>query len=109
MDDRITATRVSYFLDISVVTLGNWYKWYNDPKYDKPEDMPELPPYEQKSPRGTRYWKRSDLPKLLIFKYWLPRGGAGIMGDFNARFWGDRGKRALKNKGIDGKVYKKEN
>ncbi len=100
MKNKLTATKVTQYLDISVPTLNNWYKWYNNPQYEKPKDIPELPAYTQQGKRGTRYWDEDDLPKLMKFKEWLPRGRAGIMGEYNARFWGDRGVRALKNKGL---------
>jgi hypothetical protein len=95
---KLTATRVAQHLDISVPTLTNWYRWYNNPDYDKPSNVPELPKYEQNGKRATRYWKEEDLPKLIKFRDWVPKGRAGIMGEHNAQFWGDRGKRALKNK-----------
>ncbi len=97
---KLTATRVAQHLDISVPTLTNWYRWYNNPDYDKPSNVPELPKYEQNGKRATRYWKEEDLPKLIKFRDWVPKGRAGIMGEHNAQFWGDRGKRALKNKGL---------
>ena len=100
---KLTATKVTQYLDISVATLNNWYGWYNNPEYIKPKDTPELPAYTQQGKRGTRYWDKADLPKLMKFKKWIPRGRAGIMGDYNARFWGDRGVRALKNKGLQKK------
>lgn len=98
MANKLTATKVAQHLDISVPTLTNWYKWYNNPEYDKPENTPELPSYTQLGKRGTRYWDKKDLPKLVQFKKWIPKGRAGIMGEHNAQFWGDRGKRALRNK-----------
>ena len=34
----LTASKVAGMLDISVRTLTNWYKWYNDPEQEKPKD-----------------------------------------------------------------------
>ena len=98
MENLLTATKVAQYLDISVPTLNNWYKWYGNSEYEKPAGTPNLPAYTQQGKRGTRYWDKADLPKLVKFKKWVPRGRAGIMGDYNAQFWGERGKRALKNK-----------
>ncbi len=103
MENKLTATKVAQHLDISVPTFNNWYNWYNNPKYEKPKGTPELPAYTQQGKRVTRYWDKADLPKSMKFKKWIPRGRAGIMGDYNARFWGDRGVRALKNKGLQKK------
>lgn len=97
---KLTATKVTQHLDISVATLNNWYKWYNNQDYIKPKDTPELPMFEQNGKRAIRYWKEEDLPKLIKFRDWLPKGRGGVMGDYSARFWGDRGERALKNKGL---------
>ena len=60
--------------------------------------MPELPDFKREGTRGPRYWNQEDLPKLQAFRDWLPKGRGGVMGDWNARFWGARGKRAIKNK-----------
>lgn len=98
MENLLTATKVAQHLDISVPTLNNWYKWYNNQEFEKPENTPELPEYTQEGKRGTRYWDKVDLPKLVQFKKWIPRGRAGVMGESNAQFWGERGKRALRNK-----------
>ena len=98
MNNKLTATKVAQHLDISVPTLNNWYKWYNNPQYEKPKDVPVLPKYEQNGVRATRYWDSKDLPLLEEFQRWVPRGRAGIMGDYNAQFWGERGKRAFRNK-----------
>ncbi len=98
MDNLLTAIKISQYLDVSVPTINNWYRWYRDPQYEKPEGTPPLPKYKQKGKRGTRYWYKKDLPKLLAFKDWIPKGRGGVMGDYNAKFWGDRGERALRNK-----------
>lgn len=95
---KMAASRVAQTLDISVQTLNNWYRWYLDTPLEKPKDMPPLPSFEQSHDRGIRYWDSNDIKKLEKFKEWLPKGRAGVMGDYTARFWGERGKRALKNK-----------
>ena len=93
---KYTAVKISQFLDVSVATINNWYRWYNNPKFEKPADTPYLP---APSLEGRyRYWTDDDLYYLRKFKEWLPRGRGGVMGDSNAYFWGERGKRALRNK-----------
>ena len=39
-----------------------------------------------------------DLLQLEVFKVWLPKGRGGVMGEVSARYWGERGERARKNK-----------
>lgn len=86
MKDMLTATKVIQHLDISSRTLDSWYKFYASTE-EKPEGMPELPPYIQTRPRGPRYWKESDIPALLAFKEWVPKGRGGVMGRINERCW----------------------
>ncbi len=95
---KLTANKIAQALDISVITLNNWYNWYLDTSLEKPTNTPPLPPFEQAHERGIRYWDSNDIPALLKFKEWVPKGRAGVMGNYSAKFWGERGKRALKNK-----------
>ena len=95
---QLSSNKVAQHLDISVTTLNNWYHWYENKQFEKPADMPELPAFSRAGARGPRYWNSADLPKLEAFRDWLPKGRGGVMGDWNARFWGARGQRAIKNK-----------
>lgn len=88
---KLTANKVAQHLDIAVKTLDSWYKFYNDPEIEKPEDMPELPAYQQETERGTRYWKEEDLPKLEKFQAWIPKGRGGVMGAVNSKYWSKKG------------------
>ena len=96
--EKLTAMKVCQQLDIAPQTLNNWYKWYSSSEFKKPEGMPELPPYEQAGPRAPRFWSEEAVEQLRVFKEWIPKGRGGVMGSYTARFWGSRGKRALKNK-----------
>ena len=92
-EQKLTAPKVSQHLGVNPITLSHWYKWYRDDNYEKPADMPPLPDYEQNGKTGTRYWRVADLEMIEAFKAWIPQGRLGIMGDFNAQFWGARGRR----------------
>ena len=100
MQKKLSANKVAQTLDISVVTLNNWYRWYHSDEFIKPLDTPQLPEYEQHTSRGKRYWSDDDIIQLQIFQDWIPKGKRGVMGDLNAKFWGKRGKeiQARKNK-----------
>lgn len=98
MSKKLSASKVAQHLDISVTTLTNWYKWQNSLTEPVSENAPRLPQYEQHSVRGPRFWTEEQLKELEVFKEWIPRGRNGVMGNINARYWGARGKRALKNK-----------
>ena len=86
MKEMLSATKVIQQLDISSRTLDSWYKYYNS-KEKKPEDMPKLPKYVQTRPRGPRFWNPEDIPALLAFKEWVPKGRAGVMGRVNEKCW----------------------
>ena len=98
MMEKLTATKVSQTVDISVQTLTNWYKWQETCRTPADDYLPQLPEYEQAGERAPRYWDENAIPILLEFNKKLPKGRAGIMGQYNAKFWGKRGQRALDNK-----------
>ncbi len=106
MGKKLNSTQVSGILNVGVQMINNWYKWYNDDEFEKPKGLPELPMYSQDKPHTRRYWNEEDIIKLIEFKKYLPRGRAGVMGDYNARNWQDRGKQALINKGKTDLAYK---
>ena len=85
--EMLKATKVSQQLDICTKTLDMWYKFYFDKSIPKPDDMPELPMYHQDHPRGPRYWKVTDIPKLQAFKEWIPRGRNGVMSEISTKYW----------------------
>lgn len=85
---KLTANKVAQHLDISVVTLSNWYKWQEGSQYEKPKDFPKLPEYERHGSRGARYWNEEDLPQLEEFQKWIPKGRGGVMGQVSSKFWG---------------------
>lgn len=83
----LTASRVAGMLDISVRTLTNWYKWYNDPNQVKPKDCPKLPQYMQKNKNSPRYWTRDAVYEIEKFRDWVPKGRNGVMGRVNEQYW----------------------
>lgn len=83
----LTASKVCNKLDISSRTLDNWYKFYNNSELEKPDNMPDLPEYEQATPRAPRYWKPEDIKQLKKFKEWVPKGRHGVMGRINEMYW----------------------
>lgn len=99
-ENKVTATKVTQYLDISLRTLDNWYRFYRNASEKKPENMPELPNYEQLGPKATRFWNEEDLPKLMEFKNWIPHGRSGVMGRTNERYWSEKLRKNNKNKDI---------
>ena len=98
-EDYLSIRKVANLIDISDHTIARWYKWFESPEFEKPEGL-TLPPYSYKDRRKTKFFKKSDIPKLLEFAEKLKTTHRGAMSEFNAAYqWGKRGKRALENKG----------
>ena len=92
----LNAFMVCTKLGVSTQTLSNWYR-YQRSGVNK-GDLPVLPAYHQDNIHAVRLWSLDDVDKLTDFKQKLGRGRGGKMGDWNARYWQKRGKRALDNK-----------
>lgn len=100
-NEYMSIRQVSNVLDISDHTISRWYKWFESSEFQKPADL-TLPPYVYKDRRKTKYFRKSDIPKLREFSRKLKTTHRGCMSEFNAAYqWGKRGKRALYNKGVN--------
>ena len=93
---NLNALTVCAKVNVGVQTLANWYRFYRANK--DVDGIPELPDYYQLDSHSVRLWSINDIEKLLLFKQWVGRGRAGKMGTWNAKYWQERGERALKNK-----------
>jgi len=82
--DYLTAQQVVVILGISENTLNFWYRF----KRENPENeiAKLLPDYIKKNEKSKRYWKRTDLDKLIKFQQSLPKGRNGIMGGITQRY-----------------------
>jgi predicted DNA-binding transcriptional regulator AlpA len=76
---------VAIIIGSSSKSINNWY-WF---KRENPnnEYAKMLPNYVQYGPRQTRYWKESDIWKLVKFKQSIPQGRNGIMGSVTQRYY----------------------
>lgn len=100
----LSISRAALEIDISVVTIKRWYKWWESDQFEKPDDL-YLPPYQYMDRRKTKYFKKDDIVKLKAFNIALQTTHRGAMSEFNAAYqWGKRGGRALTNKGLDAKT-----
>lgn len=96
MKDRLlNAQEISTLAGCSVQTLNLWYKWKELEPDNKIAKM--LPEYVRgKNSRGntrTRYWKYSDIYKLMEFKANIPKGRNGIMGTVSSMYKKPKEKR----------------
>lgn len=85
MSDRLlNATEVAVIIGSSVPTITSWYKWKAiEPDHELAQLLPD---YIQVNPRQTRYWKESDIWKLLEFKSRIPQGRNGILGSVTQKY-----------------------
>lgn len=80
----VTATQVAAQAGISIQTLNIWYKF----KRDNPEhELAKMLPNYLIGERRTRYWKVSDVYKLVEFQTNLPKGRNGVMGDITQKYY----------------------
>lgn len=100
-EDYLSIRKVANLIDLSDHTISRWYKWWESDEFEKPEGL-SLPPYVFKDLRKTKFFKKSDIPKLAEFAEKLRTTHKGAMAEFNAAYqWGKRGDRALENKGTN--------
>lgn len=75
---------VAVTIGSSVQSINNWYRF----KKQNPDNefAQLLPEYIQQSERMTRYWRDSDIWKLIEFKQSIPQGCKGIMGSVTQKY-----------------------
>lgn len=78
-DRLIKAPELSMLVDTSIQAITTWYRWRDaNPDNELAKLLPDF--IIQKGGRKTRYWKYSDVWKLIEFKNRIPHGRYGIMG-----------------------------
>lgn len=80
-DEYISITKVCLRMDINPMTIRRWYLWYENPKFEKPEEL-KLPKYYYKDRRGTKYFRVADIPILEEFRDLIRTKYKGAMKDF---------------------------
>lgn len=75
---------VAVLIGTSVKSINNWY-WFQRENPDN-EYAQMLPEYIQEGPRRTRFWKESDIWKLIKFRESLPVGRNGVMGSVTQKY-----------------------
>lgn len=80
---------VAILIGSSGKSINNWY-WFKRENPDN-EYAKMLPDYVQYGPRQTRYWRESDIWKLIKFKQSIPQGRNGIMGSVTQKYYHKEG------------------
>ena len=81
---------VAILIGSSGKSINNWY-WFKRENPDN-EYAQMLPDYVQYGPRQTRYWRESDIWKLIKFKQSIPQGRNGIMGSVTQKYYHKEGR-----------------
>lgn len=76
---------VAILIGSSGKSINNWY-WFKRENPDN-EYAQMLPDFIQNGERQTRYWRESDIWKLIEFKNAIPQGRNGIMGSITQRYY----------------------
>lgn len=79
-DGLLSAHEVCVLVGCSIYTLNRWYK-FKEENPDSPysKKLPEIQ-YKDSGKRRPRYWKNSDIWKLIEFKTSIPKGCKGVLG-----------------------------
>lgn len=101
MEERFTIARAAQIIGVSTQTLKRWYKWYENPDYEKPIGFC-LPKYTENK-RGTKFFTMSQVQELQDIRQKMSTKYRGCMAEYNAAYqWGRRGTKILQV----GKHYK---
>ena len=95
-NDLLSVQEVAVVIKSSVPTISSWYRWKN--KHPKHELAQMLPNFERHGAHRARYWRYSDIPKLIDFKNAIPQGRNGVMGDITQAYCKDNFRNRDKNK-----------
>lgn len=99
----MSATEVCVILDCSIYTLNNWYAYKRkNPDSEYAKMLPECVNREEGA-RTKRYWKQSDIEKLLKFKAAIPHGRNGILGSVTQKYAKKKGRVKASGKKVDKK------
>ena len=78
LDNLLSVQEVAVLIKSSVPTISSWYRWKRlEPNHPLAQMLPD---FERHGAHRTRYWRYSDIPKLIEFKDAIPQGRNGVMG-----------------------------
>lgn len=80
----LNVQEVAVVIGSSVPTISSWYRWKrSDPNNEYAQMLPE---FERHGAHRARYWKYSDIQKLIDFKNSIPQGRNGVMGSITQAY-----------------------
>lgn len=101
MEKLISLKECAEKLNVSIMTLNRWYRWYESGLNDTTLELPQI----IRGSSNKRFIKEGDFYLLERFKKKLRRG---MMADYNAVFsWGKKGEELLTTRNEDKEQLKK--
>ena len=83
-EKTLNVQAVAVLIDSSVPTISSWYRWKRlHPEHPLAQMLPE---FGRRGAHRARYWRYSDIPKLLDFKRSIPQGRNGVMGEVTQKY-----------------------
>lgn len=80
----LNVQEVAVVIGSSVPTISSWYRWKR--AYPNHEYAQMLPDFERHGAHRARYWRYSDIQKLIDFKNAIPQGRNGVMGSITQKY-----------------------
>lgn len=105
----LSATEVCVLVDCSIYSLNNWYIFKKEnPDNEYAKMLPDFTNLTTGS-RRKRYWKQSDIGKLIEFKATIPHGRNGVLGSVTQRYVKKKGVKNGKKKSTKRNTNSKRN
>lgn len=83
-ENLLKVQEVALMIDSSIQTIGGWYRWKElHPEHELAQMLPD---FVRIGSKNTRYWKQSDIWKLIQFKKSIKQGCKGIMGEVTQKY-----------------------
>lgn len=83
-DKLLNVQEVAVIIGSSVPTISAWYRWKRaNPNHEYAQILPE---FERHGAHRARFWRYSDVQKLIDFKNTIPQGRNGVMGCITQRY-----------------------
>ena len=99
-EKMLNLNEVALLVGVSVQTVNSWYRWKKlHPEHELSKLIPE---FTRGGNRNTRYWKQSDVWKLIEFRSSIQQGCKGFMGDVTQAY--TKSRKAKKQKENQGNV-----
>lgn len=84
-DTLLKLEEVAILVGVSFKTINTWYAFKR--AHPDNEYAQLLPDYIQAGNRQKRFWRKSDIWKLIKFRQSIPKGRNGVLGDITQKYY----------------------